>query len=138
MLGLDAGPRSRAVILLGKYRDHLDADSVRLLSARIALAAGELDRAAAELDAIERQDTPTVQRARAEILHRRGQHAAAWEALRRAADRLGALDTDHRCAACGRLSETWAGYCEGCEQWDTYRSGAELSGAHHTADGVQR
>jgi tetratricopeptide (TPR) repeat protein len=129
MLALDAGPRSRAVTLLGKYRDQLDLDSVRLLSARLALAAGDVDRADAELDAIERQDTPTVQRARAEILHRRGRHAEAWEALRRAADCLGALATDHRCAICGRLSEAWAGYCEGCERWDTYRSGTELSGA---------
>jgi len=138
MLAHDATPRSRAVALLGKYRDQLDPDSVHLLSARIALAGGEFDRASSELDAISRQDTPTVQRARAELLHRRGQHAQAWEALRRAADALGALATDHRCAVCGRFSEAWVGYCEGCEQWDTYRSGAELQSTTSTAGATQR
>jgi lipopolysaccharide biosynthesis regulator YciM len=125
LLAQDASPRSRAVALLGKYRDQLDADSVRLLLARTALAEDKLEHAAAQLDAITRPDTPTVQRTRAELLHRQGEHAQAWEMLRRAADHLGAGATDHRCLACGRFSETWAGYCEGCEQWDTYRSGVE-------------
>ena len=139
MLAHDATPRSRAVVLLGKYRDQLDPDSVHLLSARVALAGGDLERAGSELDAIAQQNLPTVQRARAELLHRRGQHTQAWDALRRAADGLGALATDHRCAVCGRFSEAWTGYCEGCEQWDTYRSGAELPPAAPAASGnVQR
>lgn len=121
----DGTPHARAVALLGKYREQLDDDSVRLLLARIALSEGNLDRAAAELDAITRGDTPTVERARAEILHRRGEDVQAWAALCRAADHLGAAATDHRCTVCGQLREAWAGYCDGCEQWDTYRSGGE-------------
>jgi len=141
MLEQDASPRSRAVTLLGKYRDQLDPDSVRLLFTRVALGDGDLPRAATELAAVGRQDSPTVQRARAEILHRRGEHVQAWEALRRAADHLGALATDHRCVECGRHSEAWTGYCDGCERWDTYRSGSELSEAPAPAgasDSVQR
>ena len=48
-----------------------------------------------------------MQRAWAEVLHRRGEHGDAWDALRRAADRLGAAATDHRCMppAAGRLSD---------------------------------
>jgi len=39
---------------------------------------------------------------------------------------------------CGRFSEAWVGYCEGCEQWDTYRSGAELQSTTSTAGATQR
>jgi lipopolysaccharide biosynthesis regulator YciM/uncharacterized integral membrane protein len=115
----------RAMTLLGKYRDRLDADSVHVLLARVALAAGDLDRAAAELKTVQQPDTSTVERMRAEILHRRGEHLRAWDALQHAADRLGASAADHHCTVCGRVSEAWTGYCPGCEQWDTYRSGSE-------------
>lgn len=128
MLAADAAPHApRAMALLQKYRDQLDADSVHLLLARIALAEGDLDRAGAELKTVATQDTPTVQRTWAEILHRRGEHTQAWDALRHAADHLGALATDHHCAVCGKFREGWIGYCDGCERWDTYRSGSELS-----------
>jgi tetratricopeptide (TPR) repeat protein len=121
-----AGPRTqRAVALLNKQRGRLDADGVHALLARVALAEGDLARAAAELEAVTRQDTPTVQRMWAEVFHRRGEPARAWEALRRAADQLGALAADHRCVVCGRVSEAWTGYCPGCERWDTYRAGEE-------------
>ena len=77
--------------LLGKYREQLDADSVHLLLARVALGDGDLERAssrAARRSAS--RSSPTVQRTWAEILHRRGQTDEAWEALRDAADHLGA------------------------------------------------
>ncbi len=128
MLAPDLGPRAqRAVALLHKYRDQLDADSVHLLQARIALAEGDLERAGAELKPVTKQDTPTVQRTWAEILYRRGEHAQAWDALRHAADHLGALATDHHCVVCGKFREGWIGYCDGCERWDTYRSGTEIT-----------
>lgn len=122
----DAARTQRAVSLLTKYRDQLDADSVRLLLARTALSEGDLVRASAELQAVTKQDSPTVQRVWAEILYRRGEVEKAWDALRRAADHLGAGAADHHCSVCGRLSEAWSGFCEGCERWDTYRSGSEL------------
>lgn len=120
------GHSPRAVGLLTKYRDQLEGDAVRLLLARVALADNHVDRAAAELESITKQDTVEVQRTWAEVLHRRGEHDRAWEALRRAADRLGALATDHRCIVCRKTVEAWSGYCDGCERWDTYRSTAEL------------
>jgi lipopolysaccharide biosynthesis regulator YciM len=118
-----AREHERILALLGKHWNELDGDGARLLLARAALATGAFDTAERELRAIGRQDTPTVQRAWAELHHQRGDHAAAWAALSRAADRLGAAATDHRCTACGRLSEAWTGYCSGCGRWDTYRSG---------------
>ena len=121
----DVAPHMRGIALLGKYRDQLDASSVHLLQARIALGDGDLARASTELQAVSKQDTPTVQRTWAEILHRRGEHEKAWDALRHAADTLGAGASDHHCVVCGRFSEIWSGYCEGCERWDTYRSGSE-------------
>jgi lipopolysaccharide biosynthesis regulator YciM/uncharacterized integral membrane protein len=128
LLQRDAGAsQHRAVALLGKYREQLDGDSVHLLLTQVALADGDLERASAELKAVGQQERPTVQRAWAEILHRRGQTDEAWAALRHAADHLGAGATDHHCTVCGRFSEVWVGYCEGCERWDTYRSGAELT-----------
>jgi lipopolysaccharide biosynthesis regulator YciM/uncharacterized integral membrane protein len=127
MLAQDSALHTRrAVALLSKYRDRLDADSVHVLLARVALASGDLDGAAAELKAIHQPDTSTVDRMRAEILHRRGEHQRAWEALQHAADRLGASAADHHCVVCGRVSEAWTGYCAGCERWDTYRSAAEM------------
>lgn len=127
LLGRDAGAaQHRAVTLLGKYREQLDGDSVHLLLARVALADGDVERASTELKAVGKQESPTVQRTWAEILHRRGQTDEAWAALRHAADHLGAGATDHHCIVCGRFSEAWVGYCDGCERWDTYRSGSEL------------
>jgi lipopolysaccharide biosynthesis regulator YciM len=126
ILALDAPARAqRAAGLLTKYRDRLDADSARVVLARIALGEGDLVRASAELEAAAKQDSPTVQRLWAEVLHRRGEHEKAWDALRRAADQIGAAASDHHCSVCGRISEAWTGYCVGCERWDTYRSGSE-------------
>jgi lipopolysaccharide biosynthesis regulator YciM len=121
----DPAHTQRAVALLTKYREQLDADSVRLLLARIALGEGDLVRASAELQAVTKEASPTVQRVWAEILHRRGETEKAWDALRRAADHLGAGAADHHCVACGRVSAAWSGFCDGCERWDTYRSGTE-------------
>jgi lipopolysaccharide biosynthesis regulator YciM len=126
MLAQDSALHTRrAVTLLNRYSDRLDADSVHILLARIALAGGDLDRATAELKAVHQPASSTVDRLRAEILHRRGDHQRAWDALRHAADQLGASAADHRCIVCGRVSDAWTGYCLGCERWDTYRSGAE-------------
>jgi lipopolysaccharide biosynthesis regulator YciM len=117
--------RERALAMLGKQSDQVDQDSVRLLLARSALNDGAVDRAEAHLAAIGKPDTPTVQRCWAELHHQRGDHAAAWTALSKAADGLGAAAADHHCIVCGRTSEAWTGYCAGCERWDTYRSGTE-------------
>lgn len=115
----------RILALLGKYWSELDGDGARLLLARAALAAGGFDTAERELRAIGAQETPTVQRAWAELHHLRGDHPAAWEAISRAVDRLGGAAADHRCSACGRVSEAWTGYCPGCGRWDTYRAAGE-------------
>ncbi len=115
----------RILALLGKYWGEVDGDGARLLLARTALAAGAFDTAERELRAIGAQDTPTVQRAWAELHHQRGDHPAAWEAVSRAVDRLGGTAADHRCTSCGRVAESWTGYCPGCGRWDTYRAGGE-------------
>jgi tetratricopeptide (TPR) repeat protein len=117
--------RERALALLGKHSDRVDPDGMHLLLASSALADDRLDAAERELAAVADQDAATVQRGWAELYHRRGDSTAAWTALSRAADRLGAAATDHCCTVCGRFSEAWVGYCEGCERWDTYRSGPE-------------
>jgi len=113
----------RILAMLGKHWDDLEGDGARLLLARAALASGGLDTAERELRAIGKQDAPTVQRAWADLHHHRGDHSAAWTALCRAADQLGAAAADHHCSACGRASESWEGYCRGCGRWDTYRAG---------------
>src|SRR5262249_19668731 len=126
MLAQHDSPRAhRALSLVSKYRDQLDADSMHLLLARAALADGDLERATVQLQAVTKQDAPAVQRIRADILHRRGQHAEAWEALQRAADGRAAAGAHHHCVVCGRVSDTWSGYCDACERWDTFRSGLE-------------
>lgn len=115
----------RILALLGKHWGEVDGDGARLLLARTALAAGAFDTAERELRAIGAQDTPTVQRAWAELHHQRGDHAAAWEAVSHAIDRLGGAAADHRCTVCARVSEAWIGYCPGCGRWDTYRASGE-------------
>ncbi len=128
LLAHDGGSRSpRAVALLAKYREQLDADSVHTLLARIALAAGDVDRAAAELQGVTAQDHPSVQRAWAEVFHHRGDTDKAWEALRRAADHAGNGTGDQRCLVCGRSRASWVGHCEGCDRWDTYRPATEAT-----------
>jgi lipopolysaccharide biosynthesis regulator YciM len=120
----DGRAHERALGLIGKHAD-LHGDGAHLLLARDALARGALEAAERELRVLANQDAPTVQRAWAELHHRRGDQEAAWAALARAADQLGAAAADHRCSACGRTSEAWVGYCTGCGGWDTYRAGLE-------------
>ncbi len=117
--------RERTVALMNKYGQQLDADSVHLLTAQLAMTDSQFDAAATELEAVQRQDAPHVQRCWAELYHMRGQQEKAWVALRRVADEAGAIPTGYHCTSCGRLSEVWTGYCPRCERWDTYRSGTE-------------
>lgn len=120
-----AREHERILALLGKHWSEIEGDAARLILARSAMAGGAFDTAERELRAIGRQDAPTVQRAWAELHHQRGDHAAAWTAVSRAADQLGAGAADHHCASCGRPSETWVGFCGGCGRWDTYRAEGE-------------
>ncbi|MGD9762924.1 MAG: tetratricopeptide repeat protein [Candidatus Binatia bacterium] len=130
LLAADASGRTheRALALVGKQVD-MQGDGAHLLLAREALAADDLETAERELRAVTTQDAPTVLRVWAELYERRGDHGAAWSALARAADELGAAAADHRCTACGRRSETWVGYCRGCGEFDSYRAviGNDLS-----------
>lgn len=123
------GDRSRAVALLRKYRPQPpESDGTQVIAARLALGDGDLDTASAELSAVQRQDAPPVQRLWAEIYRRRQQHDRAVEALAQVADQTAAaLAAGYRCATCGRAVRDWAGYCPGCNRWDTYRSVADLS-----------
>jgi lipopolysaccharide biosynthesis regulator YciM/uncharacterized integral membrane protein len=120
-----AREHERILALLGKHWSEIQGDGARLILARSALAGGAFDTAERELRAIGQQDAPTVQRAWAELHHQRGDHPAAWTAISRAADRLGAAAADHHCTTCGRDTESWVGYCGGCGRWDTYRAGGE-------------
>ncbi len=126
LLALEPAGRAheRAVALIGKHAD-LHGDGAHLLLARDALARGALEAAERELRVLSNQEAPTVLRAWAELHRRRGDQEAAWTALARAADQLGAAAADHRCTACGRASEAWVGYCPACGGWDTYRAGLE-------------
>ncbi|MDX2167322.1 MAG: tetratricopeptide repeat protein [Deltaproteobacteria bacterium] len=125
LLAHASSPREqeRTVALLG--RGDLSGDGARLVKVHASLRQGQLERAERELQAIGRQDAPSVQRAWAELHHQRGDHAAAWSAVTRAADALGTAEADHRCTSCGRFSEAWTGYCAGCGRWDTYRAAVE-------------
>ena len=127
LLAQDRGAQNpRAVGLLAKYRDRFDPDSIHALLARVALGVGDTERAAAELTAATQQDTPALQRAWAEVYHRRGEAEQAWAALSRAADHAG---SDYRCLVCGKSRDEWSGYCDACERWDTYRPAAESRAA---------
>jgi len=120
-----ARERERTLAVLGKHWHALPGDGVHLILARVALEKGNLDGAERELQAIAKQDAPTVQRTWADLFRQRGDAEAAWTSLTAAADRLGAAAVDHRCTNCGHLSETWLGYCPSCGRWDTYRAGLE-------------
>jgi len=120
--------RQRVVALMQKYRQQLDEDGVRLLTAQVEIAEDDLDKAASELEAIGRQDAPAVQHCWAQLYHQRGQLQEAFKALSRATDASRIDAGTYRCTSCGRRSDAWTGYCPTCERFDTYRSGAEKTG----------
>jgi tetratricopeptide (TPR) repeat protein len=113
--------RQRVLALAQKYRDGFDADGLHLLIARAALADGEVDTAAAELQAVSKQDTPITQREWAEVFRRRGQLEEALQSLQRAAQTPPSSAATYQCVSCKRLREGWSGYCAACQHWDTYR-----------------
>lgn len=117
--------RQRVLALVRKRQERFAPDAVRLLCAWAALADGEPDRAAAELEQVGNTALPAVQRLRAEIHRRRHQPDSAAEILARLADLGAGSGPACRCTACGRVENAWSGYCPGCEQWDTVRSAAE-------------
>jgi tetratricopeptide (TPR) repeat protein len=123
----DARERQRVIGLLDKQRPQLEPDAVHLFMARLALDRDDLEAAAAELQAVARQDEPVVQRYWAEVYRRRGQSAEALRSFARVADAEPLLG-GYRCTACGSLSGEWTGYCAHCERWDSYRAGIELGG----------
>ena len=96
------GERQRVVALLSKYRQQLDEDGVRLLLARSSSPTTTSTTPPASLEAIGRQDAPTVQHGWAELYHQRGQLQEALEGAvpRRRPSRIGAgTDTAARPAA---------------------------------------
>jgi lipopolysaccharide biosynthesis regulator YciM len=121
--------RRRVLSLMQKYGDQIDADAAHLVAARIAIAEDELDTAAAELQAVARQDAPIVQRHWAEVYQRRGQLDEALKALSGAVNQTDAPISGYRCTSCGRASESWSGYCPTCHKWDTCRAATEVNAA---------
>lgn len=117
--------RQRTLTLMRKRQERFAPDTVRLLTAWAALADGEPDRAAAELDQLGKADLPAAQRLRAEIHRRRREPDPAIEILDRLADLGAGRWPGYRCTACGRVENAWSGFCAGCEQWDTFRAAAE-------------
>lgn len=120
-----AREREQALGLLGKYGQSAAPDALHILLARSALDNDDPDRAEIMLARVSRQEDPVVQRCWADIYRRRGDQGGALSALVKAADALGAATIEHRCSVCGQRQEAWAGYCEHCRRWDTYRSGFE-------------
>ena len=122
-----ARAHSAASLLLGKYRDQLDADSVHLLLARVALGDGDRRRAPAPSShAVRKQDTPTVQRTLGgDPAPRAASTKTPGGAAARPTVSAPAPPTTTASSAAAS-ARAWAGYCEGCERWDTYRSGSEL------------
>lgn len=122
-----ARERARVLSLLQKHGDQTDADATHLIAARIAIEDGELDTAAAELQAVSKQDAPIAQRHWVEVYQRRGQLDEALKTLTVAVDRTDAPISGYRCTSCGRGSAAWTGYCSTCHQWDTFRSATEAT-----------
>jgi tetratricopeptide (TPR) repeat protein len=114
--------RSRVISLMQKYGNPIDADAAHLIAARVAIGADELDTAAAELQAVVKQDAPIVQRHWVEVYQRRGQLDEALKTLAGAVNQTDAPISGYRCTSCGRASESWSGYCSTCHKWDTCRS----------------
>jgi|GEM_PF-1403432 len=120
--------RDRLRAILRKLRaEQVQADCIRLLTAELHLADGNIDAAAHELETV--QDAghaPAFLHALwGDIQRRRG---ALEEALNAYARAQGSPRAYH-CTACDRTAPEWCGYCPSCHQWDTYRSAVEIGRA---------
>lgn len=117
--------RDRLRTLLRKLRsDQVRADMVRLLAAMLHLQDGHTEQAAQELDGLQQPEAapPYVHRLWAQVHRQRGQLEQALATYAKAPGNAPA----YRCAACGRLTPEWTGYCTQCHAWDSYRSEVEI------------
>jgi tetratricopeptide (TPR) repeat protein len=117
--------RERLRTLLRKLRsDHVRADMVRLLAAKLYLQDGDAEQAAGELDALQNAAAAPafVHRLWAEVHRQRGQLEQALGAYAKAPGDTAA----HRCSVCGCMAREWTGYCTQCHSWDSYRSEVEI------------
>jgi lipopolysaccharide biosynthesis regulator YciM len=121
--------RRRVLALMQKYGDQIDADAAHLVAARVAIGENELDTAAAELQAVSKQDAPIVRRHWVEVYQRRGQLDEALKTLTGAVNQTDASISGYRCTSCGRSCESWSGYCPSCHKWDTCRAATEVNAA---------
>lgn len=118
--------RDRLRALLQKLRpDQVRADNVRLLTAELYLADGNVDAAASELEGIREQaNTPSLLHALwGDVHRRRGQLEQAVSAYAHAHDARHVYE----CTACQRASNQWTGFCPTCRRWDSYRSTIEIA-----------
>ena len=111
--------------LLRKLRgDHVRADNVRLFTAQLHLADGNVEPAAQALEAVQDPATapPHLHRLWAEIHRRRGQVEQAFTAY---AHDTGSVP-HYQCTVCQRSAPEWIGYCPQCRRWDSYRAAVEI------------
>lgn len=112
--------RERTVALMKKYIEEMGSDAVHALAARTALEDGQVQTAAAELNAIGHAQGPFIGQLRARILQARNETDQAWEASTQALSEAVRLTT-YCCRVCGRFAVQWTGRCPGCGKWDTVR-----------------
>jgi tetratricopeptide (TPR) repeat protein len=108
-------------------RRHRNATAVPLIYARHLITRGALDDAAELLaglpSTLEGHALP--QALWGELHRRRGNDKLAAESFSRAMGLDLGLLVPYRCEACRLPADTWAGFCDGCRRWGTYRAAAE-------------
>lgn len=125
-ISTESSHRERLRSVLQKLRpDQVRVDTVRLLSAELCLAEGNLDAAAQQLDGVREPATaPALLHALwGEVHRRRGQLELAVAAYARA----NGTRRMHQCGACDRASAQWIARCPACQSWDRYRSDVEIA-----------
>jgi tetratricopeptide (TPR) repeat protein len=124
-----AGQSQRTTRLLRSVRRrYADDPGVALRLARHLIARGDLDEAAAILDALPESSAALADALRGEVARARGDTRAAADAFARALGPGLGLDEPWRCRSCGAGAPRWAARCAACGRWDSLRARAEESG----------
>jgi lipopolysaccharide biosynthesis regulator YciM/uncharacterized integral membrane protein len=117
----ESGRVKKVLALYERLRRRGDTPLLRDRHARLLLALGAVDQAAAVFDS--NGAAPPSERQRlllaGEIARARGRTEDALAALRAAFDASSAERLPHVCSACGRAATDWAPSCPGCGTWDT-------------------
>jgi predicted Zn-dependent protease/uncharacterized integral membrane protein len=124
-IATEGGHRERIRAELRKLQPgKVHADHVRLLTAQLYLADGDLDGATRELESVQdpAHAPPLLHRLWADVHCRRGQLDQAVRAYS-SADGGGPV---YHCITCQHRVREWVGLCPQCGSWDSYRFDVEI------------